>query len=721
MNKFWQKASAALVLSLWIGVAGAWASGKMQVKIGDRVDLSAESVNPSATFKWVVKRGDEILSTQTLRNFSYQFPTQGDYTVNLTATSGQSVENTSIDVMAGDLYSSTVNPAGGTSTGTSGESLPAGVTPLNLVLDTLPPMNADKTVHLLGDEGKVTFNLSSSTGDIVEYRIDKNIFLDSDGNGVANDDIDNANDPSYLTGTPWSADYKSGESPTIVAEITLVDKTGRKAKQQVQIVFDPLNNTGDPVAVLDVSPAPDPKDNLVHLYDDPHKVAFYSRNSTGKILEYRIDKDIFTDSDGDGDPADDIDNLHDPSFKTGDVWVTDYAKTDKQIIAQLTVVGENGKGSRVQKGLVFGDKPVPPAPTSTETPTGIQLTADKDFVIKGDPITFTVKGLDQSLDQYSFSWDLNGDGSNLQQTDGVNTFQNIYDTPGAYTVKVTITDKQGNTTDKTLDIVVKDTVVTKADFSFTVDGNTVQFKDLSTAAFNLSDKRLDYQWSFGDTDQAGFEKQKDQVGAQEPTYTYAKAGKYIVTLTVTDINKVIDSKSAEVEIKQDLPVAQENAPATGTTPNAPATETPTGGGGSLVLKIVKALLYLVLILVALVVLVVGGFLAFLKVKNPTMTFEELVEEFKRKILSVMGVHDLEEGGLPSSEELPKPPSRQAETTEEPASAEPAPTKPETSAGGQKREVIEGEVEEDKKDDDDKTPPPPVGEQGPTPDWLKNIK
>jgi PKD repeat protein len=721
MIKALGKTLAVLMLTLMVGVMATYASGKMQVKIGERVDLFADTQNPSATLKWIVKQGTDILSTQTTRNFTFQFPTQGEYSVNLTATSGKDVESTTVDVLAGDLYSNTTTQEGGEAgaTGSAGNG-----TPLRITLETLPPETPEKTIHLLGDSGKVSFNLDKSTGDILEYRIDRNIFLDSDGNGVADDDIDNANDNSYLNGQTWQTEYKSGESPKIVAEITLVDKSGRKAKEQVQIVFDPVDNTGDPVAVLDVSPAPDPQDNLVHLYNDPQKVTFYSRNSKGKILEYRIDKDVSKDSDGNGNPADDIDNLKDPSFKTGDVWETDYAKSDfpasGQIIAQLTVVGEGGKGSLVQKGLVFGAKPIPPG-ASLADQGGVRLTADKDFVVKGDPITFTVLGLAQAPDQYTFGWDFNGDGKAEQETEGVNTVQNIYDAAGVYTVKVHITDKQGNTADKDLEIVVKDTIVTKADFSSETNGNTVQFKDLSTAAIALSDKTLTYQWSFGDTDPAGYESQRSQIGLSAPVYTYSKAGKYIVTLTVTDTDKVTDSKSAEVEIAQDLAAPAEVAPAQGTAPATP-TAPAAAGGGSFVLKIVKGVLYLILIIIALLILAIGTTLAVFKAKNPSLTFEELVDELKNKILSLIGAHDFD--GQEAPEALPKMPTsplRPRASEEKPVSNPSVPAPAETPAWAKNKDIIEGEVEEDKKGDSDKTPPPPVNEQGPTPDWLKNVK
>jgi len=723
MFQFLKKATATLLITLLIGVASVMASGKMEVKIGERVDLVGESALLNPQYKWVVKKGKDILGTQSARNFSFQFPTQGEYTVNLTATAGSVVENTTILVLAGERYQrpSVDLP----------DIVEPGVIPLRLNLQTLPPMDAESQVTLLGD-GKVQFLLSDSVGEILEYRIDKNIFEDSDGNGVANDDIDNADHNSYLTGAPWSADYKQGESAKIVAEVTLVNKNGKKAKQQVEIVFREHRTTGDPVAKLEVLPPEDPKDGLVHLYADPHIVSFYSRPSEGKILEYRIDSNIFVDSDGDGDPKNDIDNVDDISFKTGDVFTVEYAKTDEQIIAQLIVVGEGGKGSRVQKGLVFGEKPLPPAPTLEDVDEGgIRLTADKDYVVKGDPITFTVVGLSLGPDQYIFEWDFDGDGEVDKETEGINSVEHIYDFPGVFEAMVAITDAEGNTADRSFLIISKDTEVTKADFSFEVDINTVTFANLSTVATNLADKRLDYQWSFGDTDEAGYEAQKDQIGEKNPVYTYNYAGKYLVTLTITDADQVTDSKSAEVEILQDL----------GAVPDELITEEPGAPEieeeGNVFVKFFKIFLYLILIAIVLILLIVGGFLAFFKIQHPDLTFEELVDEFKAKLLEKLGVHEM----VPPAEEgIPKPPAPEP-TVSEPSAEEPsleskepepsekeAPEEPveepaevgPTPSWMKEKEVIEGEVEEEPAEpaapepsDEETTPPPPETEALPS--------
>ncbi|MBN1258589.1 PKD domain-containing protein [Candidatus Peregrinibacteria bacterium] len=704
MSKTFLKSAAVVLFSFLIGIGvGAgmgMASGKMEVKIGDKITLNADNIQAGSTYRWVVKKGKEILNTQTAPIFNYFFAEQGEYEVNLTVTSAAgTIQNTSIWVMAGNRYPRSV----------SGESSESGaVAPFSVALSTLPPISGDGRVHLIGDS-KVLFILTPTRPDILEYRIDRNVFEDADGSGTANDDIDNITGESYLKGGSWETSYRIGESSRIAAEMTLVAKDGQKAKKQVEIVFDTLpRQDGDPRAVLEVTPAPDVRDQLVRLYDGRDKVAFYSRRSEGEILEYRIDKDIFTDSDGDGNPGNDIDNLNDISFKTGDVWETHYEETDRQIIAQLIAVGEAGKGSRVQRGIIFSEKPA----LSPEEKQGIKLVADKPFVQKGDPVRFSVEGLTQAPEQYSFSWDFDGDGAADKEIEGENAVEQIYEAAGFYAVKVKVADKTGNAADFNLDMLVKDVVSTLADFEFETDGNTVKFTDKSVAAMNLANQSLDYRWSFGDTDPEGYASQKTQIGEPNPSYTYKKAGKYVVTLTVTDADSVIKSKSAEIDILQDLSVPEKEAQvAEETPPVSPAEGEEAAEGGSIILKILKVILYLILVVIVLAVLIVLGFLVFLKAQNPGMTFDELIERMKLTILTALGVHEMIE----------------------PVSDVPTPSAP---MQDEKEEVLEGEVEEPKKETENKdggglenSPPHPENpgpapldkQTGPVPDWLKNVK
>lgn len=707
MIKKFLKLSAVLFTILLLSTTTGLASGKMEVKLGEKVNLQADGATGYA-FKWVVKKGKDIVTTQASSVFDYTFDQQGEYDVGLTSTdSSGKTKNTHILVLVGDRYSPV--SVSGVAEGGSLDS------PFNLTYETLPTQTAQHTIHLLGQEGNVVFDMTPQDG-VLEYRVDRNIFADSDGNGIANDDIDNASSSSYLLGGVWQTKYTATESKKITAEITAVNGTGEKAKSQVEIVFDPVpDKKADLLGVLDTLPPSDPQSGKIQLYGTSDTVAFYGSRSQGDALEYRIDKNIFIDSDGDGNPENDIDNRTDPSFKTGDVWVTSYEKTDQQVIAQLIVVGKGGVGSRIQREIVFGDKRpviVAPAPVAGETKSGIQLVADKDFVQKGDPVQFMVQGLTRSLDSYIFDWDFNGDGKADQTVEGNNKVTYLYDVAGIQPVKVHVHDVDGNEANFSLDFLVKDIAVTTADFDFTVEKNKVTFTNLSVTSANLTSKVLTYTWSFGDTDPDNYNAQKDQISVQSPVYSYKKPGTYIVTLTVVDSDKVTSTKKAEVVVKEGSATTAEK-PAE--TPKADVTPTKTGGS-SILWTIVKVILYIILVILLLILFIVSGLLIFLKVQHPDLIFEELIDELKIKLLGMMGIHDAVEPHVTASD-----PQSLAATYEASARAKPAP-KPAASAEPAPQE----EVAPKKPLEPHPEPEPgtPVKEaelakpDAPMPDWLK---
>lgn len=624
MNSFFKKLTVLILLILSVGIGGVQASGRMEVSVGQNVSLTAETELFAPTYKWVVTRKNEILSTQANRSFRYTFPFQGAYTINLSVISDDKVENTIIEVLAGDRFPRPFTPDA------DGQN-PSKDQKLELALETLPSFNDQNQVPIIGNEGRVEFLLARSKGNIIEYRIDQDIFIDSDGNGIANDDIDNANDDSYLTGAPWLARYKNEGSPRVTAQVTLVDNKGEKVSEQIEILFTNSASSGDLKATLDTLPAADSDEGLISLYQDGQVVAFYARRSTGNIVEYRIDRNIFEDSDGDGDPANDIDNINDASFRNGDVFEVEYQKTDDQIIAQLIVVGSGGQGSRIQKGIVFGDDPALSDSGLTEEDNAIRLIADKSLVFQGDPLSFSIEGLSLNLDQYIFDWDFDGDGSFDKQTTANNKIDHIYTEPGLYKVRVKISDLQENEAEKSMEVIVREKVVTAADFTFEVEGSKVSFSNISTVNSNLADPTLSYRWSFGDTDPDNFELFRDQQSRKNPVYTYSKPGAYNVSLTVVDSDDVTSTKALEVLVSEVL--------VDDTAVNIPSDADTDSAGGSFIFTVLKIFLFIVLGLLALVLLVVGGFFLFIKLQHPELTLEELVDEFKIKVLSLIGMSE----------------------------------------------------------------------------------
>lgn len=118
----------------------------------------------------------------------------------------------------------------------------------------------------------------------------------------------------------------------------------------------------------------------------------------------------------------------------------------------------------------------------------------------------------------SWDWDF-GDGNSSTDQNPTNT----YITEGTYTVSLTVTGPDGNSTETKTDYIVVSTDAPIADFEGTPTNGTVplevSFTDLSTGG------TIDtWEWEFGDT---GISSE------QNPVHIYSAAGTYTVTLTVT--------------------------------------------------------------------------------------------------------------------------------------------------------------------------------------------
>ncbi|MBD3360293.1 PKD domain-containing protein [Candidatus Peregrinibacteria bacterium] len=91
-------------------------------------------------------------------------------------------------------------------------------TGLSAVLKIDPAPRSDGIVYLQGESGSATLDFSDSTGPIAYYVLDKNIYYDTDGNGIKNDDQDFK---TSLPGT-WKTNFEKEWGKTEV-KLTVVD------------------------------------------------------------------------------------------------------------------------------------------------------------------------------------------------------------------------------------------------------------------------------------------------------------------------------------------------------------------------------------------------------------------------------------------------------------------------------------------------------------------
>ncbi|MCX6734847.1 MAG: PKD domain-containing protein [Candidatus Peregrinibacteria bacterium] len=208
-------------------------------------------------------------------------------------------------------------------------------------------------------DGQVVFT-NTSKGDVASGSIiTKNIWdfdvnTDSDGDGKKDNDNDSAlKDPTFAYPKPGT--YK--------VKLTVIDNQGGVASVSNDVVFtanssQPVNNptgtqagaatSGTLKAVLFSDPAPT-ADGAIYLTGTSGTIKFDFSKSAGAVQYYIIDKNIYFDTDGDGDKTNDQD------FKTSlpGTWSTNFDKSWGQDVLKLTVTDIYGNKSFVTQEIKF--------------------------------------------------------------------------------------------------------------------------------------------------------------------------------------------------------------------------------------------------------------------------------------------------------------------------------------------------------------------------------
>lgn len=112
--------------------------------------------------------------------------------------------------------------------------VPDPVQPVTAVLTSIPQPNSNGQIVLDGSEGEVTFFFSAEGGsDTLTYQFDKNIFYDTNKDGIRDNDIDYADEES---GT-WTTEFFESYGTIVVSLTVTDDETGETDTTSLQVVF----------------------------------------------------------------------------------------------------------------------------------------------------------------------------------------------------------------------------------------------------------------------------------------------------------------------------------------------------------------------------------------------------------------------------------------------------------------------------------------------------
>jgi PKD repeat protein len=157
---------------------------------------------------------------------------------------------------------------------------------------------------------------------------------------------------------------------------------------------------------------------------------------------------------------------------------------------------------------------------------------DHNTSLPGGTVTFNSTATDADEDDtLTYAWDFGDEVGNSTEEDP--TYE--YAANGTYTVILIVSD--GTDTATWTDDIVIGNVGPTADFTYEATNLSVNFTDAST-----DEDTLTYMWDFG-----------DEIGNSteaNPTYEYAAAGSYNVTLTVTDMYGLTDSYTEEITVTE---------------------------------------------------------------------------------------------------------------------------------------------------------------------------
>lgn len=241
----------------------------------------------------------------------------------------------------------------------------------------------------------------------------------------------------------------------------------------------------------------------------PHVNVAPTASFTSSAADLKLTVDGSASSDSDGTVASYKWNFGDQGTATGKTATHTYTAAGSYTVT-LTVTDNDG-GTGVSTSTVTVVAPhvnVPPTASFTAATSNLRVDVDGTASADSDG---TVA---------SYLWDF-GDGSSATTP----TASHTYVAAGTYSVKLTVTDNDGGSGVQTRSVTVAPPANIPPTSSFTSTANALVVSVDGSTSADSDGAVASYAWNFGDTGTAT---------GKTANHTYAAAGAYTVTLTVTD-------------------------------------------------------------------------------------------------------------------------------------------------------------------------------------------
>ncbi len=539
-------------------------TGDTEINEGDTVSFNAIATDPgddTITYIWDFGDGSEQLTVNGQQlPVSHTYKDNGDYTVTLTAKDedgGETLQTLNVrvnnvaptfdevngetEVDEGEVvnYRALATDPGDdelTYSWNFGEGTPE-VTGADVAHTFTQNGTYDATVTVTDDDGASTVsNLTITVNNVAPTLDTESTATGEEGSAVTfeatfndpgNDDLSVTWDfgdgsDTLTTNYPAASEVSSetqthtyADNDTYIATVTITDSDGATTSREIE------------VTIANTAPVIDSLTGDTEINEgDTATFNAIARDAGNDELTYTWDF-------GDGSPLE---------TTADELPVTHQYADNGSYIVTLTV--DDGEGGSTSSELAITVNNI--APTIAEINGATEVN-------EGEVVNYNASATDPGDDELTYTWSFDGGTTQVDLAD----VNHVFAQDGIYDATVTVTDDDGASTTRTLNVTVNNVApsIETDDSKTGEEGSAVEFN--ATIADPGTDA-LTITWDFGDGSDTVATNYNESPTPYEATtsHTYTQNGTYTATVTVTDSDGATTSSEIEVTVSNVTPVIE---------------------------------------------------------------------------------------------------------------------------------------------------------------------